>query len=209
MNLFPNLKKKLLYHRYILNQWVTSSSDWRALPQGVLSRSSVYWNGPSTRRPIGWSFLSNPFIMILTTIKESWRKFGDSLKVNVSLYVGFLLLGTTALFLDFTFWPHEKYTTLTYVLYLSVTINVKTQFITIKALISCNQNYLNYSTLQPFPWNNVYICSLCANKEWVNEWMITIIEIWYFFQLFLKVKMVRYNKVNTHPTGALCDNYSK
>lgn len=137
---------------------MTSSSDWRALPQGVLSRSPVYWNGPNTRRPIGRSFLSNPFIMMLTTIKESCRKFGDSLKVNVSLYVGFLLLGTTALFLDFTFWPHEKYTTLTYVLYLSVTRSVKTQFITIKALIPCNQNYFNYSTLQPFPWNNVYIC---------------------------------------------------
>jgi len=135
MNLFPNLKKKiLLYHRYILNQWVTSSSDWRALPQGVLSRSSAYWNGPSTRRPIGWSFLSNPFIMILTTIKESWRKFGDSLKVNVSLYVGFLLLGTTELFLDFTFWPHEKYTTLTYVLYLSVTINAKKKIVYNKSL---------------------------------------------------------------------------
>lgn len=104
---------EFLYHRYILNQWVTSSSERRALPQGVLSRSSVYWNGPSTRRPIGTSFLSNPFIMILTTIKESCRKFGDNLKVNISLYVGFLLLETTALLLDFIFWPHEKYTTLT------------------------------------------------------------------------------------------------
>lgn len=146
--------------------------------------------------------------MILTTIKESCRKFGDSWKVNVSLYVGFLLLGTAALFLDFTFWPPEKYTTLTYVLYLSVTRNVKTQFITIKALIPCNQNYLNYSTLQPWPWNNVYICSLCANKEWVNEWITTTV-IWYFFHLFLKVKMVRYNTVNTYSMGSLCYYCSK